>query len=475
MIIFQFEQLRKISFSWFLTNLVIKNSEFPDCLKVARVTPLFKKGDPTDPNNYRPISILPSLSKIVEKILSSQVRTYLDSNHMITKFQFGFTRGKSTTDAINILLEKFYHNFDEGKVTQGVFLDFSKAFDTINHGLLIEKLKFYSFGNESISLIKNYLQNRYQFVINNNIHSSLKPVSIGVPQGSIMGPLLFLIYINDLVKCIPSLDCILFADDTNVFSTNNVDMKAQLPKLQGWCLKNRLVLNSDKTFQVIFKNPQKSLDISDYELTMRNKLLSVKPTAKFLGVVLDENLSFKYHFQHLIKKLQYALLLMRYAGQYLDRETMINFYYSFFYPHIIYGIEFWGYAGVVQMDKILILQKKALRTILKLKYNDTVSDYFKKLQIMPIKMLFEYRFLIHFVKTYQENLSTLLVHHDHETRSQSLNLLKTHKFKSTKGQRSMLFTGVRLFNKYFKNSDFKSLTASCIREKLAARLWDAWG
>ena len=201
----------------YLVNLVIENSVFPDCLKIARVTPIFKKGDKQSTNNYRPISILSTISKIVEKILSNQITDFLETNSILTDCQFGFRRGRNTTTAINKLMEQLYENFNLCNSTFGIFLDFSKAFDTINHEILVKKLLYNGFLPCATSLIENYLKNRKQYVVLNTAVSQYRDINIGVPQGSNLGPLLFLIYINDLLNAAPALSYILYADDTNIF------------------------------------------------------------------------------------------------------------------------------------------------------------------------------------------------------------------------------------------------------------------
>ena len=458
----------------FLINLAISTSTFPDCLKTARVTALHKKGSKLDLTNYRPISILPVLSKVLEKVMARQIRVYMEDFNFFVENQYGFREKRNTTSAINVLLEKLYNNLDKGKVTHSVFLDLSKAFDTVDHKILIEKLQFYNFSESAHSFIKSYLTKRSQFVSISNVSSSMREINIGVPQGSILGPLLFLIFINDLAYSIPNMEAILFADDTTVFSTEFLVLQDQINQVSNWCLANKLIINTQKTLSMHFKNPQKHLLSPFNPLFINNSPLLVTDTALFLGITIDEKISFNQHIAKLCNKLIYVILMLRHAKQYFDTKTMVDLYYTFFYPHLLYGLEFWGHASSTELDRILVLQKKALRIILKLQPNATVVSNFATLKIMPIRMLFKYRFLLHFINNYpSDTIKDLVIHHHHETRLKASNAITTAKFKTNKGQRSMLFSAAKLFNTYLH--DYGSMDSESLKLRLAGRLWEEHG
>ena len=199
-----------------IINQMLETGVFPDKLKVAKVIPLFKKGDPTRLTNYRPISLLPSLSKIFETVIYQQLYAYFENSNLFFKGQYGFRKGHSTEMASLELVDRILSFMDNGDTPIGIFLDLSKAFDTLNHNILLHKLKHYRLSKNSTGLIKNYRENRTQYVNFNNVNSDHQTISTGVPQGSILGPLLFLIYVNDLHNSSKLFQFILFADDTTL-------------------------------------------------------------------------------------------------------------------------------------------------------------------------------------------------------------------------------------------------------------------
>ena len=451
-----------------MINLVIKCSLFPDSQKIARVKPLYKKGEISDPNNFRPISILTSISKLCEKVLAFQLRHHMEFNELFCDSQFGFREKRNTTLAISRLMEKLYSNFNSSEITQGVFLDFSKAFDTIDHKILLQKLPFYNINNNACQLLKSYLSNRKQFVKIDNVSSPLQDIEMGVPQGSVLGPILFLIFINDLTKIAPMLDFILFADDTNIFSSDPMLLKTNLHLVEKWCLTNRLILNTSKTFQVIFKAPNKNTKTPEnYVLDLHGEELVIKDSTKFLGIEIDSSIIFKQHISQLCKKLNFVLLIMRSIRPYVDIKTMINIYYTFFYPHLIYGLEFWGHSAGCHLNQILVLQKSALRIILKIRPRGHVSSYFKILKIMPISMLFQYRFTLLFTTCLKTGEISPIIPHFNHTRSNFTYLPL--RANNSRGERSLLTTGVNLFNRYLPGRGECGLRV--LREGLTGALW----
>lgn len=246
-----------------LTNIFNKSMEygiFPNQMKVAKVIPLFKGGDKKLFSNYRPISILPQFSKVLEKLFYNRLISFISKFDILYSGQYGFRENHSTSLALIDLIEDITNSYDKNLSTVGVFIDLKKAFDTINHNILLQKLNHYGVRGICYQWIKSYLTNRQQYVSYNDTDSDFKNVVCGIPQGSILGPLLFLLYINDLSNISSKLKFILFADDTNIFYTDNdianvfTTLNKELEHLNTWFKLNKLSLNVDKTNFMIFKS-----------------------------------------------------------------------------------------------------------------------------------------------------------------------------------------------------------------------------
>ena len=222
-------------------NNSLEQGIMPDILKISRITPVDKGGDITDPSNFRPISTLYSFAQIFEKLVYSQILGYLEKHNILSKFQFGFRKGRSTEHAIVEITDNFKKAIDKNLYMCGVFLDFSKVFDTVNHQILLKKLEAYGIRGTPLQWFTNYLTNRQQYVSLNNLESPKQTITCGIPQGSSLGPLLFLIYINDMPNCSSKLSFRIFADDTNIFASSSsiTDLESlvneELTKIKEWC------------------------------------------------------------------------------------------------------------------------------------------------------------------------------------------------------------------------------------------------
>ena len=288
-------------------NLSILNGIFPDELKLAKVIPLFKSGDTMLTNNYRPVSILPLFSKVLEKLMYDRLLSFVKKYQLLYKYQFGFREYHGTDIALTVLTDKIMSAFDEGDIVLGVFLDLSKAFDTVNHEILLMKLHKYGIRGLAYKWFSTYLSNRQQYVSFNGNDSQPQVIKCGVPQGSILGPLLFLLYVNDIANASSVLFMILFADDTNVFvQGKNINkmfntMNGELQKLAEWMCINKLSLSVKKTEYIIFS--LKRISVSEKQIVLNGIPIERVKMFKFLGGLIDEHLTWDQHVLFIKKKL----------------------------------------------------------------------------------------------------------------------------------------------------------------------------
>ena len=325
-------------------DLSFENGIFPDSLKIAKVTPVYKSGDNSSLSNYRPISVLPCFSKMLERIMYRRLYSYLQENKILCSKQFGFQTGHSTDHAIIQLVEQIYENFEENKYTLGVFIDLAKAFDTVDHKILLRKMEIYGIGGTTLKWFENYLTNRKQYIQISNIKKTdLKDVVCGVPQGSILGPLLFLIYVNDLQYASNLLDPIMFADDTNLFyAEENIKtlfdiVNIELQKISQWFISNKLSLNVTKTKYSFFHKPSKkdNIPLVLLKLSICNNEIKQSESIKFLDVFLDENITWKDHYTE--NKIAKNIGLLFRSKPYLTKKCLLSLYYSYIHTHISYA------------------------------------------------------------------------------------------------------------------------------------------
>ena len=336
----------KQTYNYFLVPLVhvcnmsLLHGIFPNELKMARVIPLYKGGDSKYIVNYRPVSVLPVFSNIFERLMYDRIMEFLTENDVLYNLQFGFRKHHSTSLTLMILYDKISKTLYEGDYVLGVFLDFSKAFDTVNHEILLRKL--YSYGIRGIAheWLKSYLDCRSQYVVFNEAKSKPMNITCGVPQGSILGPLLFLLYINDMPTVSNILFPILFADDTNVFmSEKNVDdlissVHKEMVNVTEWLNANKLSLNVSKTYYIIFRSQGMRNPVVTTPLIIKDETIKRDHKTKFLGVILDEKLTWADHILYIKGKLAKGLGIICKARKLLNAQTLRTLYHCFVYPYI---------------------------------------------------------------------------------------------------------------------------------------------
>ena len=354
-----------------LCNIIHKSFStgiFPDALKISKVIPIHKGESTEELNNYRPISLLSIFDKIMEKLMHKRLYNFLNSQNILFENQFGFRKNNSTTFALIEITEKIKETIDNKKYGCGIFIDLRKAFDTVNHNILLNKLEHYGIRGTALQWFKSYLYNRQQYVFHNGESSSLQYITCGVPQGSVLGPLLFLLYINDLPNISKVLQFYLFADDTNIYCETDTPDKLELTinkelkKLRNWLIVNRLSLNVDKTNFVIF-HPYNKPPKQKITLKIHKNAISEKDHVKYLGIIIDSTLTWGKHIDNLSTKLSKNIGLLYKIRPFVNMKLMKTLYYSLIYSHLNYAIEVWGSADNIHMNRILILQKKFVRLI----------------------------------------------------------------------------------------------------------------
>ncbi|MEE9189443.1 MAG: reverse transcriptase family protein [Candidatus Neomarinimicrobiota bacterium] len=333
---------------------------FPDQLKIAKVIPIFKNDNPQLFNNYRPISVLNFFSKLLERLTYNRLKSFIWRH--LSNNQFGFRDKYSTYMALTLLYDKISKNCESGNPSVGIFLDLSKAFDTINHEILLSKLNNYGIRGLANDWFRSYLSGRLQFVKFKDINSSYLEVTCGVPQGSILGPLLFILYINDISNSSNILNFILFADDTNVFHSdpNPVSLSntvnTELQKVMKWFAVNKLSINLKKTHYMVFGPNAKS------DLVHLNSISRVTVT-KFLGVLIDRNLTWHDQILNVVKKVSKAIGILSRIRRLLPTSALTTIYSSIVLPHLQYCNIVWGNTYPTRLEPLYLLQKRAMRII----------------------------------------------------------------------------------------------------------------
>ena len=386
-----------------LINCSLSQGFFPDTMKIAKVIPLYKSGDTMNISNYRPVSILPVFSKILERVMYDRLFKFINKHKILYKYQFGFREGYNTNMALIVLIDKISSAIDRGDVVVGVFLDFKKAFDTVDHTILLQKLEKYGIRGNMLTWFRDYLRNRKQFVCFNTEISDSKAIKCGVPQGSILGPLLFLLYVNDLVNVSQILLPILFADDTNIFITDKSlenaikVMNVELSKIVDWLNTNKLSLNLTKTHFMVFKSKNHQT-ASPTKLSINDYIIEEVEQTKFIGVILDCKLDWSKHIMHLKNKVSKGIGILCKARKILPKSTLLVLYYAMIYPHFMYCIEVWGSAAECHISLLLILQKKTLRIITSSHYHAHTKQLFKDLKLLKLEHIYIQRIMIFLFK-----------------------------------------------------------------------------
>lgn len=399
-----------------VTKIIQKSFDtgsYPEVLKLARVVPVFKSGNPEDCTNYRPISVLTGLNKVFEVVLNERLLSFLRRTNFLTHAQYGFRQKSNTTTAAYEVVNFVSGNLDKKfvKVVSGLFLDLSKAFDLVDHQLLLEKLYKAGIRGPMYDLLKSYLTNRKQQVSVGEATSQVRALEVGVAQGSVLGPLLFLIFVNDLTD-LPLIgriymyadDCVLFYPGSNTTFTTD-QMNQDLILLQDYFTKNMLLLNETKTKCIHFHNKRQILAPS-VPVWIGNSVVEEVTKITYLGLVLDQHLDWSHHCAALTRRVSAGIGAIFHCRKFLPKDVLLQLYHSFVHVHLSYMVGIWGSAADCFLKSVQIAQNRALKLIYNLpRLTPTIDVYLLHAKtILPIKALHDFQVLKYLRQTLSDEI-----------------------------------------------------------------------
>ena len=430
-------------------NYCMREGVYPGFFKVARVVPVYKGEDPTQFGNYRPVSVLPVLSQIFERVLQSRLIEFLESMNTLVPGQYGFRAGHSTAMAVLDMVERIRAAWNGGHSALGVFIDLKKAFDTVDHGLLLAKLEHYGVRGKALQLITSYLEGRMQYVVYGGFESARGEMTCGVPQGSVLGPLFFLLYVNDMGRACQELQLVLFADDTNIFARDKdpialfTKVNQGLQGLSTWFRCNRLTLNLKKTEYVFFGGPR-GASSEGLVLAVGGEEIKRAEGARFLGVWVDERLRWSEQVGKVKRKISQLLGVLGRARTALDGGSLLTLYNSLVLPHLQYCLMIWGDFAVDLNGSlgqaILSYQKRLVGMIAGETGRYHADPLFAKYGLLKIGDLYRQQLRVHawkfwngcLPKAQADMLERVSQAHDHGTR-----LARRGMFVSTRDHRQV--------------------------------------
>ena len=444
----------------YICNLSLFTSHFPSKWKVAKVTPIYKDGDKSDVSNYRPISVLPILSKILERVVHDQLYEYLTRKNILHPCQSGFRSNHSTNTTLIDVTEYILNNMNEGKVTGAIFLDLKKAFDTVSHKLLLKKLNSYGITGNSLQWFKSYLEDRSQAVNINSTLSDFRHINIGIPQGSILGPLLFIVFVNSLPDSVKS-KCVMYADDTTLLTSSSdpltleTDLKRSLDMVANWFNSNQLTLNIKKTKLMMFGTWQALSKFKDIRLTYDNNNIEIVDKFKYLGVVFDPHLSWTEHVNYMSSNISKRIGVIRRVQYYLPSNTANLLAKAMVFPHFDYCSPVWSNFTTGLHNHLQILQNKLARVLLHADIRTPIDKMMEELNWLKLDDRWKRQLLVVTFKCLKEIAPVYMssyvtfTHSTHNrfTRNQSSNTLFIPSWNITAGKRTFQYRAATNWNK----------------------------
>ena len=439
-----------------LINLSFSSGVFPNYLKAATVVPVFKNGPKDCISNFRPISLLNTISKIYEAAMKSRLSSFLENQNLLSPSQYGFRPGRGTNDAILKLTEVITNNVDSNKKCLAVFLDLAKAFDTVSHKILLAKLHKMGVRGLALQWFQSYLRDRKQHVrLGDTSSSNPEDVTYGVPQGTVLAPLLFLIYVNSLCDLNINGSIISFADDTAIVWASDswedvFDLATrEMEVVQKHLDKLLLSLNTSKTNLMLFSSSNLP-DLSHLSFVIHSctdrqhcncPLIVRLEKIKYLGIFLDSKLSWKYQVEHVVKKIRKSIFLFKELSHILDHRRLLQAYYSLCQSYFIYGNLGWGGTHKTFINRLLTTQKLILRIIYHRPRLYPSAQLFAESGVLDIRQLYVKSVLVHFKQHFAESRERS---HNYNTRTRSLCLPP--RMNKCFGQRHYIFLGSKFYN-----------------------------
>ena len=465
----------------YMYNLSIQTAVFPAAWKQALVIPIPKSGNLSMVQNYRPISLLPLPGKILEKLIHQQLTGYLDSESLLSAAQHGFRKGHSTIHSVAQLTEYVSKKLDTRQPTLAAYVDFRKAFDCVQHPILINKLAQLGIGKGILDWVKSYLSDRQQKVLANNIYSAPLTIMQGVPQGSILGPLFYIIYANDLSKIVSKCGIALYADDTVLYTANDnfaksvQNLQDDIDSLNVWCTENGIRANTEKTKVMVFGTPNMLHKGPVPDIELNGELLQVVSTYKYLGITLDTRLSYNVHVSKTIANVTAKLKQFKRMRNFLNAKAALMVYKNMMLPILEYGDVFLTAASVTNKKKLQILQNKCLRCALGKDVETSIIDLHAEANLFLLKYRRE-QHLLNFMYDQAQNPDMLKRKTEYaiRTRSSKKKLLRVKRPYSEKFKRSLAYMGPKKWNQlseelhHAKSKNlYKLLVGDMIKSKAA--------
>ena len=418
-----------------MINQAFSMGTFPRLLKIGIIVPIFKKkGEKNEVSNYRPITKLPFLSKIFEKVIYSRLMNHFLTNNIISPYQFGFQKNVSTLDAIIHFTEFLYSALNNKQSCINIFIDYARAFETVNHEILIRKLERYGVQGNFLSLIASFLKDRSQSVCINGKFSNNIVTNISVPQGSVVGPLLFLVYVMEIPLISNHFMTTIFADDCTLsIAGNDLDQliytcNAELATFKAWSDANRLTINLNKTNCLFISNIHNSLP--EDSILVEDHVLDITHCVKFLGLFIDDELKFNMHIQHICSKVSKSIGIIFRIRSLVPKSLLRNIYFSIVQPYFLYCLPAFASTYLIHLDPLIKLQKRAIRAMSVAGFLDHTEPLFFQYKILKLNDQFKLSLACHLFNN-QNLLTEFSRSHTHYTRNRDVPLAPVARLRST--------------------------------------------